>query len=99
MGAQRASTRSPSVLLVPAPVPWRCAVGLVQVHFVDAYMLQRGDGSWWGVEAYLRGKYIKHNNNYGFVPPAARNTPQVARPPPPSAPRTQSTKATKPRTL
>ena len=42
-------------------------------------MIQREDKqkSWWGVESYLQGKYVKHNNNFGFVNPEQRNTPQA----------------------
>jgi hypothetical protein len=47
------------------------------VQFVDCYVVQRADGSWWGVETYLRGKYRKYNNNYGYVGKDARNTPQA----------------------
>eukprot|EP01012_Entosiphon_sulcatum_P008733 TRINITY_DN1478_c0_g1_i1.p1 TRINITY_DN1478_c0_g1~~TRINITY_DN1478_c0_g1_i1.p1 ORF type:complete len:410 (-),score=59.85 TRINITY_DN1478_c0_g1_i1:224-1408(-) len=29
------------------------------------------------VEPYLKGRYVKHSNNYGFVSPEDRNTPQA----------------------
>lgn len=48
-----------------------------RVNFVDSYVIQRHDGSWWAVETFLPGKYVKHNNNYGFVRKGARNTPQA----------------------
>lgn len=48
-----------------------------KVDFVDCYVIQRKDGTWWGVEPYLTGKYIKYNNNYGYVDKDSRNTPQA----------------------
>eukprot|EP00667_Euglena_gracilis_P010932 EG_transcript_11139 len=47
------------------------------VDFVDCFLIQREDASWWTVETYLPGKYIKHNNNYGYVARHSRNTPQA----------------------
>eukprot|EP00667_Euglena_gracilis_P009846 EG_transcript_10005 len=46
------------------------------VHFLDAYLIQQGDGTWWHVETYLQGKFVKHNNNWGVIG-GARNTPQA----------------------
>lgn len=48
-----------------------------KVQFVDCYVIQRSDGGWWGVENYIPGKYVKHNNNWGFVEKDSRNTPQA----------------------
>ena len=28
-----------------------------RIQFVDCYVIQREDGSWWGVEDFLPGKY------------------------------------------
>jgi len=47
------------------------------VAFVDCFVIQRADKSWWAAETYIRGKYVKYNNNFGFVGKDARNTPQA----------------------
>jgi hypothetical protein len=47
------------------------------VHFVDCYTIQRQDRTWWSVETFIPGKYVKHNNNWGFVEKGSRNTPQA----------------------
>jgi len=48
-----------------------------RVEFVDCFVVMRKDKTWWGVESYLLGKYVKYNNNFGFVGKDARNTPQA----------------------
>eukprot|EP01001_Neometanema_parovale_P008239 NODE_4518_length_1053_cov_26.355914_g4316_i0.p1 GENE.NODE_4518_length_1053_cov_26.355914_g4316_i0~~NODE_4518_length_1053_cov_26.355914_g4316_i0.p1 ORF type:complete len:261 (+),score=23.63 NODE_4518_length_1053_cov_26.355914_g4316_i0:60-842(+) len=47
-----------------------------KVHFISTFMIKRGD-EMLTVEPYLKGRYLKHNNNNGFVPPLARSTPQA----------------------
>uniref|UniRef100_A0A7S4LLU9 Alpha-type protein kinase domain-containing protein n=1 Tax=Eutreptiella gymnastica TaxID=73025 RepID=A0A7S4LLU9_9EUGL len=47
------------------------------VEFVDCHTIKTASGTWWACEPYLQGKYIKYNNNYGYVDKRARNTPQA----------------------
>eukprot|EP00667_Euglena_gracilis_P009117 EG_transcript_9254 len=48
-----------------------------RVDFIDTFVIQRPDQSWWAVETFLPGKYVKYNNNWGYVDKDARNTPQA----------------------
>lgn len=52
-----------------------------KVSFVDAFVLQlidRPGQPFYAGEALVRGPYIKHSDNYGFVnPQAARSTPHA----------------------
>jgi len=35
--------------------------GIKRVEFVDCFVVMRKDKTWWGVESYLLGKYVKYN--------------------------------------
>jgi pSer/pThr/pTyr-binding forkhead associated (FHA) protein len=50
------------------------------VTFVDAHLIEcvdRPGRPLFAVEPFMKGKYTKHNNNWGFVSPEDRNTPQA----------------------
>eukprot|EP01006_Ploeotia_vitrea_P045941 TRINITY_DN66980_c7_g10_i1.p1 TRINITY_DN66980_c7_g10~~TRINITY_DN66980_c7_g10_i1.p1 ORF type:complete len:546 (-),score=48.72 TRINITY_DN66980_c7_g10_i1:126-1763(-) len=50
------------------------------VSFVEATVFEcfeRQKSPVFACEPYMRGKYVKHSNNYGFVSPEDRNTPQA----------------------
>jgi len=34
-----------------------------QVFFLDSFLIKRDDGTWWGVEHYLRGKHRRYGGN------------------------------------
>jgi pSer/pThr/pTyr-binding forkhead associated (FHA) protein len=51
-----------------------------KVEFVDCHLIEcveRPGKSLYAVEPFMKGKYTKHNNNWGFVSPEDRNTPQA----------------------
>jgi hypothetical protein len=51
-----------------------------KVEFLSAWVLQlieRQGSPLCGVEMYMAGEYRKHNNNFGYVSEAERNTPQA----------------------
>ena len=51
-----------------------------RVEFVDAGLIEcieRPFSPLFAIEPFMKGKYIKHNNNWGFVSPDDRNTPQA----------------------
>lgn len=51
-----------------------------RVDFVKACILEltaRPDNPICGIERYIKGKYRKHNNNFGYVSQDERNTPQA----------------------
>ena len=50
--------------------PGTCADGSVSPRAASDTVLM--------VEAFLKGRYLKYNNNMGYVPPRARSTPQVS---------------------
>eukprot|EP00667_Euglena_gracilis_P011481 EG_transcript_11732 len=48
-----------------------------EVTFAECFMIQRVNGTWWQMEAFLPGKYVQHNDATGFVAKGSRNTPQA----------------------
>lgn len=51
-----------------------------RVDFLDAFMIEcidRPGKPIFAIEPFMPGKYIKHNNNWGFVSQEDRNTPQA----------------------
>eukprot|EP01012_Entosiphon_sulcatum_P019863 TRINITY_DN24822_c0_g1_i1.p1 TRINITY_DN24822_c0_g1~~TRINITY_DN24822_c0_g1_i1.p1 ORF type:complete len:624 (+),score=103.44 TRINITY_DN24822_c0_g1_i1:47-1873(+) len=47
-----------------------------KVRFLEAFIIERANGTQMAVEPYLSGEYVKHNSNWGYVGYEKRNTPQ-----------------------